>query len=164
MYISARWVGGPPQQIDVNINIRMCTHLLAFRVARSCRHLAAVVPLATILASARRPRLIDLESQVLRCTPTLQEKRNIYIYIINKTCGRDRQHYPVLRGSRSQRFDQSLRQSCGMRQGRILCARDRGDRARRGGITRIRRSRENACPFRRRRRRRRRPRVVVGPG
>jgi hypothetical protein len=75
-----------------------------------------------------------------------------------------RDTYLVLRGSRSQRFDQSLRQSCGTRQGRRLCARDRGDRARRGGIAPIRRSRGNACPSRQRRRRRRRLRVVVGPG
>jgi len=72
--------------------------------------------------------------------------------------------YLVLRDSRSQRFGQSLRQSSGMRQGRRLCARDRGDRARRGGITKIRRSRGNACPSRQRLRRRRRPRVVVGLG
>ena len=71
--------------------------------------------------------------------------------------------YLVLRGSRSQQFDQSLRQSCGMRQGMRLCARDRGDRARRGGITRIRRSRGNACPSRQRRHRRRRLTVVAGP-
>ena len=170
MYISARW-GSSLQQI--NKYIRICAHPLAFRVDRSCRRWAAVFPLATILASARRPRLIDLESRAMRCTPTLQymtchyysslRKRRAPAQTVLKGNVWEGDTYLVLRGSRSQQFDQSLRQSCGMRQGMRLCARDRGDRARRGGIMRIRRSRGNACPSHQRRHRRRRLTIVAGP-
>lgn len=65
--------------------MNMHTHLLAFQVARSCRRWAAVFPLATILASAGRPRLIDLESRALRCTPTLckRKKKHMSLKLIS---------------------------------------------------------------------------------
>lgn len=50
-------------------------HLLAFRVGRSCRRWAAAFPPATIPASARRRRPIDLESRVQQCTPTLRRRK-----------------------------------------------------------------------------------------
>jgi hypothetical protein len=62
-------------------------HLLAFRGARSCRRWAAASPQATILASARRPRLIDLESRALPCTPTLHKEGKHVTHLFRQSRG-----------------------------------------------------------------------------
>ncbi len=156
-------------------NERGCTHLLAFRDARSSHRWVAVFPLATILASVHRPRLIDLESRAQRCTPTLQRKLHVTTrHLFKQEAGRRKKRtecvgeegeseiYLVLRGFLSQRFCQSHRQSCGMMLGKKLYAPDRCDQARRGGIARIRRNRGSACPSRQRHRRRRHQKAVAG--
>jgi len=143
----------------------MRIHLRAFLAGRSCRRWAAVVRRATIRASERRSRPIDLESRAPPCTPTLQKgPRNARILAV-KTRGKRRGEgqYLVPRDSRRRRRDQSHRQSCGRKRGRIRSARDRVCRARRGAIGPRRRSRGSACRSRRRRRLRRRPRAVAGP-
>jgi hypothetical protein len=184
--VSARWaITATDKYVIKYIRIcAICTNLLAFRVRRSCRRWAAVFPLATILTSGvgrsttsnqsriasaamhthtTRGRNITKKRKKTHVTNSSLQRRHNWRKSYRENV-RERETYLALRDSQSQRFGQSLRQSCGIRQGRRRYARDRDDRARRGGTTQIRRSRENACPSPQRRRRQRRLRVVVGPG